>query len=340
MLEKRRFGRTGLEVSPLGFGGIPIMRVSPEAAVEVIGEAMRRGIDLIDTARGYGDSEKKIGEALRAHSARPVLASKSPKRDRDGMLEDFDASLSDLGVDAIDLYQVHCVNTQKDYDRIRAKGGAYEALLDLKSQGRVRFIGLTSHSLSITRAAIQSDLFDTIQVLFSFVEPEAADEVIPMAVEKDLGILAMKPFAGGCIEDYEIALRYVLATPGVIAIPGMATLAELRENCAVASAPRPLTAAELETAAAIKQRIGTRYCRRCDYCQPCSREIPIAFLLHIPSIRKRIGDTMMARDTYRELFEKAGSCDDCGQCEERCPFGLPVRDLMEESRQVLAEVLE
>ena len=90
MLEKRRLGRTGLEVSLVGFGGIPIMRVSTDEAVRVLGEAFRHGIDFIDTARGYGDSEMKIGAALKAHGTRPVLASKSPKRDGDAMLDDFE----------------------------------------------------------------------------------------------------------------------------------------------------------------------------------------------------------------------------------------------------------
>jgi predicted aldo/keto reductase-like oxidoreductase len=340
MLKKRRLGRTEIVVPLVGFGGIPIMRVSTEEAVDVIGEALRQGIDFFDTARGYGDSERKIGEALRTHGARPVLASKSPMRERGSMLEDFEQSLSDLGAEAVDLYQAHCVNTPEDYGKIMAKGGAYEALAELRSQGRLRFIGLTSHNLSIAKEAVESSLFDTVQVLFSLLEPEAADEVIPMALEKDVGVLGMKPFGGGCIDRYDIALRYVISNPGVIAIPGMATVEEVRKNVAVASEPRPLSSEELRAAEAAKEEIGTRYCRRCDYCQPCPNEIPIAFMLHIPSIRKRIGDSMMNTDTYRDLLRKGSGCDDCGQCEERCPFNLPVRDLIRESRQVLAEVLE
>ena len=256
------------------------------------------------------------------------------------MLEDYRKSLSHLGTDVIDLYQAHCVNTLEDYRKIMGKGGAYEALTELRSQGRLRFVGITSHNLSLAKEAVASGSFDTVQVLFNFLEPEALDEVIPLALEKDVGVLAMKPFGGGCIERYDIALRYVVATPGVIVIPGMATLDEVRSNVAVASDPRPLSREEREVAKVARGTIGTRYCRRCDYCQPCPNDIPIAFMLHIPSIRKRIGDSMMKTNIYRDLLQKGRSCDDCGQCEERCPFNVPVRDLIKESRQILSEVLD
>ena len=122
MLEQRRLGKTGVSLSLIGFGGIPIMRVGMEEAVKVIGGALEAGINLIDTARGYGDSEEKIGAALKALDTRVFLASKSPKRDREGLLEDFEKSASCLGVDTIDLYQAHCVNTSKGFDKLMGRG--------------------------------------------------------------------------------------------------------------------------------------------------------------------------------------------------------------------------
>ena len=340
MLEQRRLGRTGVSVSLIGFGGIPIMRVGTGEAVEVIGAALESGISLIDTARGYGDSERKIGAALKAGGARVFLASKSPKRDREGLLEDFGKSISNLGVDTIDLYQAHCVNTGEDLERLMGPGGGYEALLSLRSEGRIRHIGITSHNPGVLKAAIRTGKFETVQVLYSFLEDEAAEEVIPMAREADIGVLAMKPFGGGCIEAYDIALRFVLSNPYIVAIPGMAAVDEVRRNVAVAENPGPLTEAEIKQAAGIKADLGARYCRRCDYCQPCPNEIPIAFALHIPSIRKRMGDAMMKTDVYGGLYEKLKTCDECGTCEERCPFHLPIRDLIKESRAIFAEVLE
>jgi aryl-alcohol dehydrogenase-like predicted oxidoreductase len=174
MLEKRRLGRTGFSVSLLGFGGIPIMRVTQDEATRVIERGLERGIDFFDTARGYGDSEKKIGTALGAHDAKVILASKSPKRTREEMLEDFDQSLFNLGIDVIDLYQVHCVNKADELAGVMSAGGALEALEELRSAGRVRFIGITSHNLGILKQAIESGRFDTIQVLYSSRWPVAA----------------------------------------------------------------------------------------------------------------------------------------------------------------------
>ena len=340
MLAQRPLGGTGISLSLVGFGGIPIMRVGTQEAVEVIGAALRAGINLIDTARGYGDSEKKIGQALVTHGGEVFLASKSPKRDCMGLLEDFDKSVSDLGVKTIDLYQAHCVNTREDLDKVMGPGGAYEALAGLRAEGRIRFIGITSHNATTLKEAIETGKFETIQVLYNCIENDASREIIATARKAGLGVLAMKPFGGGCIEEHDIALRFVLSEPGIIAIPGMATVDEVRRDVATASDPRPLTERDLERIERIKQDLGTRYCRRCDYCQPCPNEIPIAFALHIPSIRRRVGDSMMRTDAYEELHAKLTSCDRCGQCEERCPFDLPVRDLIEESRDILASVLE
>lgn len=340
MLETRRLGSTGIKASLLGFGGIPIMRVGMEEARDAIAEALASGVNFIDTARGYGDSEEKIGRALRFLGARPYLASKSPKRDGDGMREDFEVSLAKLSVESIDIYQVHCVNTDEQYAEILGRGGALEALVNLKAEGKLRHIGFTTHSLALAARAVESGLFDTIQVLYNFIEREAGEHVIPRALEKDIGVLAMKPFAGGCIERCDLALRFALSMPGVIAIPGMATVEEVRRNVEVAGRAEPLSAEEMKIAAAESKRLGTVYCRRCDYCQPCPSGIPIAFAMHIASIRKRMGESMMQTDFIKGVHEKVGECTECGECEERCPFDLPVRDLIKQAGRILDEVLQ
>ncbi len=339
MLAKRRLGRTNLDVSLLGFGGIPIMRVEREIAHRAIRAAIDLGVDFIDTARGYGDSEQKIGSALKGIGARPVVASKSPRRDGEGMLADFAKSLENLGLDHIEIYQLHCVNTMEEYEKAMASDGAYQALESLRSQGRLGFIGITSHNLQIIRRAIDSAKFDTIQILFNLLEPEASDDIIPSALDHDVGIIAMKPLAGGCIEDYELGLKFALAQPGVVAIAGMADEEEVRLNVEVAGRPCELSAQDWKCIEELRSSIGKHYCRRCDYCQPCPQNIPISFALHIENIRKRIGDEMMRTDAYRDLLAKVEDCEKCGRCEEKCPFDLPVRDLISRASSILSEVL-
>lgn len=340
MLEKRRLGRTGLEVSCLGFGGIPIQRVTEAEAVEVVREALGLGIDFIDTARGYGDSEEKIGAALGGCSDGLVLASKTPRRDAQGVRDDFDESLSRLGVDAIDLYQLHCVNKDEDYDRLMASGGGMDVLEGLRREGRVRFIGITSHHLDIFKRALIDDRFDTIQVLYNFLEPEAGEEVIPMAVERDVGVIAMKPLAGGVITDYDIAIRHALLVPQAVVIPGAGSVEEVRLNVEAARRARDLSDEDLVRIEEVRRGAGSIYCRRCDYCQPCESDIPISLLLHMRTIRERIGDAHFQKDFFRGLLDKARNCTGCGSCEERCPFELPVKDLVSRATEFLAGALD
>lgn len=340
MLEGRRLGRTGLEVSCLGFGGIPIQRISKQEAVEVVREAIALGVDFIDTAHGYGDSEEKIGAALAGLQADVVLASKTPKRDPEGVRSDFELSLSRLGVDRIDIYQLHCVNKEEDYKRLTAAGGGVDVLEGLRKEGRLGFIGITSHHLEIFKMALDDDRLDTIQVLYNFLEPEAGDEVIPTAVEKDVGIIAMKPLAGGVITDYDIAIRHALLTPAAVVIPGPGSVDEVKMNVAAAQGEHPLSDRDLARIEEVRREAGRLYCRRCDYCQPCRSDIPISFLLHMKTVRERIGDVFIRQDSFRDVLEKARMCTECGECAERCPFDLPVPELVKQARQFLEEVLK
>ena len=340
MLERRRLGRTGLEVSSLGFGGIPIQRITKPEAVSVIVEAVNLGIDFIDTAHGYGDSEEKIGAALGVIEKPVVLASKTPSRDAEGVARDFNESLARLGVDSIDIYQLHCVNKDEDYERLMSKGGGLEVLQSFRREGRVRFLGITSHHLDILSRALKDGAFDTIQVLYNFLEPQAAAEVIPTAADMDVGIIAMKPLAGGVITEYDIGLRYALRIPQAVVIPGVASLEEVRLNVEAAEGGQALSDDDLKRIDEVRQSAGKLYCRRCDYCQPCESGLPISFLLHMRTIRERIGDEHMQKEVFRDLLGKARRCTECGKCEERCPFDLPVRELVVEARQVLESVLQ
>lgn len=339
MLSRVRLGRTGLDASILGFGGIPIMKVDQDTARSAIQAAVCHGINIIDTARGYGDSESKIGNALQGVSTKPIIASKSSKRDALGMRLDFFKSLEELKLDRIDIYQLHCVNRQEEYESAIGQGGAYEELLKLKDQGLVDFIGLTSHNLSILEKAIESKLFDTIQIIFNLLEPQRACQVIDYALENDIGVLVMKPLGGGIIENNRLGISYVLAKKGVVALVGMSTADEVISNLEVASQATDLSEEDWAQIESIRRNAGSVYCRRCEYCQPCHQSIPISFALQVPSIRKRIGDGLMRSQEYRLLLQKMVNCDQCGDCESRCPFGLPIRKLLQESRLLLEGIL-
>lgn len=340
MLRRVILGRTGLEVSTIGFGGIPIMKVDKDTAKSAILTALCQGINIIDTARGYGDSERKIGNAIEGLEAKPIVASKSSKRDAPGIRQDFFRSLEELRLEKIAIYQLHCVNKNEEFESLKGDDGAYTELLKLKDKGLVDFIGITSHNPDILLRAIESRLFDTIQVIFNLLEPEKSREVIRSALEHDIGVLAMKPLGGGVIENYELAIRYVLADLPVVALVGMATADEVLMDVEVVKQKRALSEEDFRKIAMLRKTIGSLYCRRCEYCQPCHQGIPISFGLQIPSIYKRIGNDHMKTGSYRDLLRRMESCDQCGECEKRCPFDLPIRRLLQESILLLRDVLD
>jgi len=141
------FGKTDLTVSELGFGGIPIIRLQKDSAVGVLRRAYERGITFYDTANGYRDSEEKIGAAFQGMRDKVVIASKSFQRDGAGMTEHVEESLRRLKTDYIDLYQPHQVANDSDWNAIMAPGGAMESLLRARDMGKIRYIGVSSHSL-------------------------------------------------------------------------------------------------------------------------------------------------------------------------------------------------
>ena len=328
-MEKVRLGRTNLTVKKLGWGGIPIQRVSEELAVSVIREAVELGVDLLDTARAYTNSERKIGLALQKTSRPVILSSKSNNR-TEKIYDDVQVSLGLLRVKKIHIYHLHNVSKAEDYEKVMGPGGAYQGLQKAKSEGFIDHIGITSHSLDIMERALRDDHFGVIMVCYSFLEPDAARRIFPTAKAKDVGVLAMKPFSGGVIEDSGLALRYVLSTPDVVSIPGSETVEKARENWRIYAAGQPLTEADQARIQQMRQQFDRQFCRRCDYCQPCSQGINIQLMMGIKSVIKRFGNPDEIA-WVKGMAEKARDCTECGDCLPRCPYQLPIPELIKKN---------
>lgn len=223
-MEYITFGKTGLKVSRLGFGGLPIQRVDEVEAGEIVRAAIDSGINYIDTARGYTVSEGFIGKALSGGlRSKVILATKSMSRDKESMARDIDISLGNLCTDYIDIYQCHNVPVA-DLDKICAEGGALEALVEAREAGKIGHIGLTTHSLDTFKLALELPWVECIMFPYNIVETQAVDCVAECG-RRNIGFLAMKPLAGGAIEDADIALRYLLADENVsIVLPGVSKL--------------------------------------------------------------------------------------------------------------------
>ena len=325
-------GKTGLKISRLGFGGIPIQRIDAEGTKVLMHQMKDAGINYIDTARGYTVSESYLGEALEGIREDFILATKSMSRTKEAMAADIDISLGNLRTNYIDLYQVHNP-TPAQFEQVMAPGGALEALLEAKEAGKIGHIGVTTHSLDVFRSALEQPWVETIMFPYNIVESQGVD-LIHACAEKNIGFIDMKPLAGGAIEDATLALRFVCANPDVtVTIPGMADPAELDQNLAAVNETVPLSEEEIQKMEAIRKELGTQFCRRCNYCQPCTVGINISSVFLFEGYLSRYGLGEWALGRYNAMGKKASDCIGCGVCETRCPYNLPIRAMLKKAAE-------
>ncbi|UCD31793.1 MAG: aldo/keto reductase [Desulfobacterales bacterium] len=332
-------GKTGIEITRFGFGGIPIQRVEEKQAVETVRHAVAKGVDFIDTSRAYTTSERRIGLALKKTNQRVVLASKSRARTSDAVQKDLATSLKELQKDYIDIYQCHFVQNDDDYQQVISPGGALEGLIQAKKSGLIGHIGITSHNLHLMDRILDDGHFETIMVCFSFLEPKARETIIPKAIENNVGVIAMKSFSGGIIDHPELAIKYALSYPDIAIIPGVESKDLFDQNWNVFLGTHELSDKEKQEIEKIIKQYDKNFCRRCDYCQPCSEDIPIQLILGLRWALKRFGKGFAEEEWPRKSIAKARSCSECGECLDRCPYQLPVPDLIKENIQWLDDNL-
>jgi uncharacterized protein len=336
-MKYRVLGKTGLEVSIVGFGGIPVQRTNLEEAKASIIKAEELGINFIDTARGYTVSEEYIGRALEGRRDNWIIATKSMARDKESMIKDIEISLANLKTDYIDLYQLHNVKTIEEYNKVLGEDGAYKALEEYKEKGKIGHIGFTSHSKEILVKAIESGKFESIMYPYNIVENQA-EEAFERAKQLNIGVIVMKPMAGGAIIDGKLALRYIMENNNVSsAIPGMANLQEVIENASVAENFQPLNEEEMEKVASIVKELGNEFCRRCGYCAPCPQNIDIPSMFLFQGYKERYKIDKWAEERYFAQKARAKDCVECGICEERCPYDLPIRKMLKRVRKCFGE---
>jgi len=342
VLKTRRLGKTGLKVTEMGFGGIPIQRVSEAEAVKIVQRCYDLGINYYDTARAYTTSEERIGKALECVRDKVYIATKTHAKTGKELKEHLAISLKNLRTDYLDVYQLHNV-TEEGWKTINAPGGALEAVLKLKDEGVVRHVGVTSHSPTfLNRIIAEGSPFETIMVGYNYIALEPGRDLLPTCKKMDVGTVIMKPFGGGAFTNAATALKFILADKNAdCVIPGMQTIAEVDENVAVCGGSYELSEAELASIEGDRKALGKQFCAACDYCQPCPAGIPIRFVLRTEmSTLRRMGWTEGVMKQTRETAPKVATCLDCGACETRCPYQLPIRQLLPEKMDALLRRLE
>ena len=253
---ERPLGRTGVPVTLFGLGGEGVLRTfgREREASALINRALDLGITYCESARAYSGSESYYGRALRERRKDIFLTSKSHDRTREGALAHLHETLTNMGTDHLDLWQVHDVREEAEIEEIFGPGGAIEAFTEAKQQGKTRFIGVTGHhDPAVTRRCIERFDFDTVLMPVNPAEPahrSFLETVLPLAREKDMGIIGMKVYFRGFASripwytSMEPFLRFALSQPVSTVVVGCDTVAQLEENVRFAESFEPMTADE------------------------------------------------------------------------------------------------
>ena len=330
-MKQVRLGKTGLMVSELGFGGIPIQRRTEQEAIDVVRHCLDAGITFVDTANGYTTSEERVGKAIAGRREQVVLATKSHGVDAETYRAEMELSFRRLAVDYIDIFQFHNISTEEQFDKVTAPGGPLDVAREAQSAGRIGHIGVTSHKLDMALKLVPTGLFETLMFPFNFITSEPAEELVPLCKQHDVGFIAMKPIGGGLLEDVNLAFKWLRQYPDVLPLVGIQSNAEIDEISGVIADREPLTQAQWADIKRLQDELGTRFCRGCDYCQPCQQEIRISTMLRLRSFARRMHTDRTYGDWGQSQVATAETCSDCGECEARCPYELPIREMMRDN---------
>ncbi|MGL5440228.1 MAG: aldo/keto reductase [Filifactoraceae bacterium] len=320
-------GRTGLNISKIGLGGIPIQRISECEAENIIKLCYEHGINFIDTARGYGVSESYIANGIKFFENKFVIATKSMGRSYEVMKKEIEDAMVALKLNYIDIYQMHNIS-KGEYELVMSDNGAYKALLEAKEEGKIKHIGFTTHSVVELEKAVDSGLFDTIQFPFNIVEVQGI-EVLKKAKSKNIGTIGMKPLAGGVIDNSDLAIKYIMDSGLIdVIIPGMALEDEVIKNVKSVNDFVEITASEQNEIQMLRESLGENFCRRCGYCMPCPQgiNIPVYFTNHRYIVKYGLKDWGLQR--YIAAKEQAKECIGCMACINKCPYNLPIPELL------------
>jgi predicted aldo/keto reductase-like oxidoreductase len=350
---KRRLGRTDFKASVVGFGGIPIASRSRDEAVKVVKRAIEMGVNFIDTARSYGDSEDKIGEAIRGRRQELFISTKSHYRTGTDVRDSIEESLRRLAVDKVDIIFMHGVDAEADLDG-RLGAGVLDAMKEARAAGKVDYIGISGHNNKLLVKAIRTGEFDAIIASYNLTNDHADRELFPLAQELDVGVIVMKPLVGGYlavpreavefkVEDKatstaEAALRFVLSNPYIsTAIPGMWTVEEVEEDVPLGYVAHEMHAGEAEELQERAQKVGYTFCQGCGYCIPeCPEGIDPQGVFRLLVFYEQYGMKEWAVQKYREQHEaRVALCTECQSCIDVCPAQLDIPAKLKEAAAIL-----
>ncbi len=339
-MEYRKLGRTGMLVSRVSFGGIPILDVSQKQAVALLRRAFDMGMNYVDTHLGYGDSELKIGKALGSVREQYYLSTKISDHRRDGARRSLKESMKRLRTDYIDLLYIKNLDNDEVMHKAMGRNGSLRVAREAQKAGLVRHIGFTSHDEKTAYKALRTGEYEAVMFPYSILNTAAEKRLFRVCERDNVGFVCMKSVAGGLLTvpsrvfaklkkgkartTAAGAIRFALSHPTVaVAIPGLASMKELEEALSVAGVP-PMTKAERARAIRDVVKVGTGFCRNCGYCKPCPQDIDIPAIFRLVHCYEGYDLKAYARAQYRQMKVKAARCECCGACLPRCPYNIPI----------------
>lgn len=312
-------GRTGLEISRTGFGALPIQRIPYEQAEALLNRALDGGISYFDTARAYTDSEEKIGRAIGHRRDAFILATKTHAKTAEGFEKDLETSLRLLNTDHIDVYQFH---NPPFVPLPGSEDGLYDAAVRAREAGKIRFIGISQHSIDRAFEAVHSGLYDTLQYPFNHLATDREVELVKLCREKNVGFVCMKALSGGLVTNARIPFAYLSQFEGIVPIWGIQQMHELEEILAYSENPPVLDEATQRLIDDDRRELVGAFCRSCGYCLPCPAGIPIHNANRMRQLLERSPWKNWVTPQWQADMEKIENCVHCGACAKRCPYGL------------------
>lgn len=332
-----RLGSTEIVVDKNGFGTLPIQRISDGEAVKLLYKAYEGGIRFFDTARGYSDSEHKLGLAFEKIREKIYIATKSAAKTGEDMKKDLAKSLEMLRTDYIDIYQFH---NPAICPRPGDGSGLYEAAMEAKEAGKIRHIGITNHRLGVAAEAIESGLYETLQFPLCYLASEKDEELVEKCKKADMGFIAMKSLSGGLIDNSAAAYAYAAQFDNVLPIWGVQRESELDEFLSYIDNPPVMTEEIRKVIEKDREELAGDFCRGCGYCMPCPAGISINDCARMSLMLRRAPSENWLTEKAQEKMKKIEDCLHCNLCRSKCPYGLDTPALLaknlEDYRNVLA----
>ncbi len=358
-MEYREYGKTGLKLSTVGFGVMRLYHPDIEESVAVLREAMKQGVNIYETCRHYGDHEVRLGKALKGYRDKVYISSKGHYGEVEALKKDFETSLKILDIEYFDFYQLWGLADMEGLAAAR-QNGVLDQLRDYQAQGLCKHIGFTSHGQpeNVVKL-VESGEFASVTVPLSLIYQRTLP-VVAAAKKKGVGVMVMTPLMGGVLANpstrlkeklsgytsAEFALRWLASLDGVgTVLSGIGQMSDLEENLKVGDGNRLSPEEMMKLDEVIKEFSGLddKFCTGCGYCTPCPQEVAIPYILKFYNQAKAFGLVDWAKEQYNNLEQghgwapgmKADKCTECGECEEKCPHGVPIREKLKEMVELM-----